>query len=73
MLKGWWTEEHAARPTLAQQRKLIETVNESLVDSGIEFTYTLRHLDNKMRTLMVAHQKQAAKSDSSLLRSAPSS
>ena len=73
VLKGWRTEEHAARPTLEQQHKLVETVNESLVDSGIEFTYTLRHLDNKMRTLMVAHQKQAAKSDASGATSLPPS
>ena len=73
VLKGWRTEEHAARPTLEQQHKLVETVNESLVDAGIEFTYTLRHLENKMRTLMVAHQKQAAKSDASGATSLPPS
>ena len=44
VLKGWPQEEHATRLTLAQRHKLIEAVNESLADSGIEFIYTMRHL-----------------------------
>ena len=71
VVKGWG--DHAARPTPAQQRKLVKKVNESFADSGIDFIYTMRHLDNKIRTLMVAHQKQAAKSDASGATSLPPS
>jgi hypothetical protein len=47
VLKGWG--DHSVRSTPAQQRKLVEEVNEALADSGIEFIYTMRHLTVKHR------------------------